>query len=578
MLDSAPALVNAKDTSLHGGGYTPLLYASYVGAHELCAQLIARGAEVNAANDAGCTALMLAAQQGHVGVAALLLGSGADPTRTDNTCGFSALDLAFDSPSVGALLVTGRLPPDAPPEALAAAAMARVAFPVCAPPEALRAPPSLALSACSASLQLGASGGRELCPATRALGSAPAVIALRPPLPIALDEPPPIAVDVLAALTLSFSVSWAPEPAPVYVPAALPQQRLGGDTGAASPSPRVPLPPSLFEVAILQLTPTGSGVVAEVAATPAAIPEAAAATAADPASPPMLPPARGAPQAAAAWLLAQTQSDDSATADATQGFRGSSVSISRAKGVAAAVVFRGSVPASGAQAQPASAATAAAFPLSHSVTRITVSLPLRLLCRPAPPSGAAASGRVPFGCDATMRFVAKVRCVNALGRSAWSSQSDPAGAAVRITVDAAGVSSGSAEARLTGPVARVAATAVTPQAGTPPRRVVDGVLPRIFDVSHDAGSASATSAAAPANMSAAPPIERALRRGSIASDAGLGASASGGVIDSSVAMQSAVGGDPSSGGPALPPLAAATPALGIGARPRSSARQRPPQE
>jgi ankyrin repeat protein len=55
--------------------------------------LISRGAEIDASDDRGRTALMMAAELGHAEVAAMLIGRGADRTIRDNS-GKSALDLA----------------------------------------------------------------------------------------------------------------------------------------------------------------------------------------------------------------------------------------------------------------------------------------------------------------------------------------------------------------------------------------------------------------------------------------------------------------------------------------------------
>jgi uncharacterized protein len=55
--------------------------------------LLARDAELDLADDRGRTALMIASEAGHAEIAALLVKQGADPTRLDQA-GLSAMDLA----------------------------------------------------------------------------------------------------------------------------------------------------------------------------------------------------------------------------------------------------------------------------------------------------------------------------------------------------------------------------------------------------------------------------------------------------------------------------------------------------
>ena len=62
------------------GGSTPLMYAALYGDAESVRQLIERGANINAANDGGLTALMLAADDAEK--TRLLLEHGADPNAT----------------------------------------------------------------------------------------------------------------------------------------------------------------------------------------------------------------------------------------------------------------------------------------------------------------------------------------------------------------------------------------------------------------------------------------------------------------------------------------------------------------
>ncbi len=95
-LKSAQALVAAGadvNAAVGQGGYTPLMLAALSGSGDLASQLIAKGANVNAANPGGVTALMIAAANDHPRVAELLLKSGAD-VNAKSTDGRTALGLA----------------------------------------------------------------------------------------------------------------------------------------------------------------------------------------------------------------------------------------------------------------------------------------------------------------------------------------------------------------------------------------------------------------------------------------------------------------------------------------------------
>ena len=69
--------VNARE----GDGSTALHWASYHDNRELAARLIRAGAEVDAANDLGVTPLWAACENGSPAMAGILLGAGADPNR-----------------------------------------------------------------------------------------------------------------------------------------------------------------------------------------------------------------------------------------------------------------------------------------------------------------------------------------------------------------------------------------------------------------------------------------------------------------------------------------------------------------
>jgi quinoprotein dehydrogenase-associated probable ABC transporter substrate-binding protein len=75
------------------GGYTPLMLAAISGSSEVATALIARGAQVNAANPGGVTALMIAAAGNRSGVVALLLKSGANVNARSED-GRTALSIA----------------------------------------------------------------------------------------------------------------------------------------------------------------------------------------------------------------------------------------------------------------------------------------------------------------------------------------------------------------------------------------------------------------------------------------------------------------------------------------------------
>jgi ankyrin repeat protein len=79
-------------------GETPLTLAAQIGWVEGAEQLLARRASVNLANGRGETPLILATQRRDLAMVRLLLSRGADPKRTDNVAGMSALDYARQDP------------------------------------------------------------------------------------------------------------------------------------------------------------------------------------------------------------------------------------------------------------------------------------------------------------------------------------------------------------------------------------------------------------------------------------------------------------------------------------------------
>jgi ankyrin repeat protein len=85
-------------------GDTPLTLAAQIGWLEGVEQLLAKRAAVDLPNGRGETALILATQRRDVPLVRLLLSRRADPKRTDNVAGMSALDYAKQDPRAGAVL------------------------------------------------------------------------------------------------------------------------------------------------------------------------------------------------------------------------------------------------------------------------------------------------------------------------------------------------------------------------------------------------------------------------------------------------------------------------------------------
>lgn len=85
-------------------GETPLTLAAQIGWVEGAEQLLSRRASVDLANGRGETPLILATQRRDIAMVRLLLSRRADPKRTDNVAGMSALDYAKQDPRSGAVL------------------------------------------------------------------------------------------------------------------------------------------------------------------------------------------------------------------------------------------------------------------------------------------------------------------------------------------------------------------------------------------------------------------------------------------------------------------------------------------
>jgi ankyrin repeat protein len=87
-----------------GRGETPLTLAAQIGWVEGAEQLLLRKASVDLSNSRGETPLILATQRRDIAMVRLLLARRADPKRTDNVAGMSALDYARQDPRAGAVL------------------------------------------------------------------------------------------------------------------------------------------------------------------------------------------------------------------------------------------------------------------------------------------------------------------------------------------------------------------------------------------------------------------------------------------------------------------------------------------
>jgi ankyrin repeat protein len=87
-------------TILPRGNWTPLMYAARQGSSEAAAALIESGAQLNAADPDGTTALVLAIINSHYDTAVLLTERGADPNIAD-TAGMAALYAAVDMNTLG---------------------------------------------------------------------------------------------------------------------------------------------------------------------------------------------------------------------------------------------------------------------------------------------------------------------------------------------------------------------------------------------------------------------------------------------------------------------------------------------
>lgn len=103
-------------TILPRGNWTPLMYAARDGAVDACRALVRAGADIDAVDPDGTTALVFAIINAHYDAANALLEAGADPNIAD-TAGMAALYAAVDMSSLGEIY---GIPPRQVPDTLTA--------------------------------------------------------------------------------------------------------------------------------------------------------------------------------------------------------------------------------------------------------------------------------------------------------------------------------------------------------------------------------------------------------------------------------------------------------------------------
>lgn len=99
-------------------GETPLGLAARIGWTEGAAQLIARRAPVDQQNAKGETPLIIAVQRRDLAMVRMLMAQGANPSKTDNIAGYSAIDYAKGDVRAAAILKLLEAP-TAPKKAIA---------------------------------------------------------------------------------------------------------------------------------------------------------------------------------------------------------------------------------------------------------------------------------------------------------------------------------------------------------------------------------------------------------------------------------------------------------------------------
>jgi len=92
---ASPAVENLITMTFPQGAFTPLMYAARQGAMDATRALVTGGADLNAVNPDGATAVVLAIINAHYDLAAALLDAGANPNPQD-VVGMSALYAAID--------------------------------------------------------------------------------------------------------------------------------------------------------------------------------------------------------------------------------------------------------------------------------------------------------------------------------------------------------------------------------------------------------------------------------------------------------------------------------------------------
>lgn len=97
-------------------GNTALALASQLGWEEGAEVLLRVGASVDLPNNRGETPLMFAVRSRNPEIVRLLLSKGADPKRTDNVAGYSALDYAKQDPRAGGIVKLLEAPREKPRE------------------------------------------------------------------------------------------------------------------------------------------------------------------------------------------------------------------------------------------------------------------------------------------------------------------------------------------------------------------------------------------------------------------------------------------------------------------------------